>query len=156
MSPKEKERKAQVLRDHGSLYPHPERVTDELFQEVEFFDSHDLVQVKYEMLRRVRMEQWSVTRAAETFGFSRPAFYQAQATFEEHGVAGLLPQKRGPKRAHKLSDEVMRFIDTITQEVSLSPPAIAQRVQEHFGLSVHPRSIERAQKRRGKKRGQAL
>jgi len=39
----------------------------------------DVVQVKYEMLRRVRVDQVPMARAARAFGFSRPAFYQAQA-----------------------------------------------------------------------------
>jgi hypothetical protein len=44
------------------LNPSPERVTDELFQE--FFDPRDLVQVKYEMLRRVQTEGQPVGRSA--------------------------------------------------------------------------------------------
>ena len=45
--------KSLALRQQGCLNPHPERVSDELFQTREFFDARDLVQVKYEMLRRV-------------------------------------------------------------------------------------------------------
>ena len=141
------ERKHHALQNEGVLHPHPERVTDILFQELDFFDPCDLVQVKYEMLRRVKVEQWTVTRAAATFGFSRPAFYQAQAAFEQRGITGLLPQKRGPQSAHKLSEEVMRFIDEITQETTLSAPVLAQRLQARFGLRVHPRSVERARQR---------
>ena len=54
-----------------------------------FFDPRDLVQVKYEMLRRVQSEGHSVTGAATAFGFSRPSFYQALSAFEEGGLAGL-------------------------------------------------------------------
>ena len=62
----------------------------------EFFDPRDLVQVKYEMLRRAREEGVAVSRAAEAFGFSRVAFYQIQRAFESEGLAGLLPRRRGP------------------------------------------------------------
>src|SRR2546427_5041529 len=48
-----------------------------------------------------------VTQAAAEFGFSRPSFYQAQAVFEAEGLPGLVPQRPGPKRAHKLSAEVV-------------------------------------------------
>jgi hypothetical protein len=61
-----------------------------------FFDARDLVQVKYEMLRRVRQEGRRVTKSAAAFGFSRPSFYEAQASFEIGGLPGLLPQRPGP------------------------------------------------------------
>src|SRR6266571_731409 len=89
-------RRQRALKARGGLHPHPEQVTDPLFAESAFFDPHDGVQVKYEMLRRVRLERRSVSEAAETFGFSRPAFYQAQRAFSSDGLPGLLPRKRGP------------------------------------------------------------
>lgn len=109
--------KLDALRQQGTLDPHPEAVTDELFQDNEFFDPRDLVQLKYEMLRRVEVEQDSVSRTAAAFGFSRPSFYQAQSAFEQAGIAGLIPQKRGPRRAHKLIAEVMEFIHQSAEEL---------------------------------------
>ena len=73
--------KCQFLQEHGTLNPRPQLVSDELFRDSEFFDPRDLVLVKYEMLRRVRLEEMDVTEAAATFGFSRPSFYQAQSLF---------------------------------------------------------------------------
>ena len=70
--------KGESLRQQGVLNPHPEKVADPLFHGSEFFDPRDLVQVKYEMLRRVRVERASVTEVTQAFGFSRPVFYQAQ------------------------------------------------------------------------------
>ena len=84
--------KARVLKEYGALNLRAEEVTDELFCQNEFFDARDLVLVKYEMLRRVRIDGQSVTQAARAFGFSRVAFYQAQAAFEEHGLVGLIPK----------------------------------------------------------------
>jgi hypothetical protein len=99
--------KVLALRQQGALNPHSEQVTDELFLSNDFFDPRDLVQVKYEMLRRVQSDGQQVSRAAATFGFSRPSFYQAQATFEQGGLPALMPHKRGPKEAHKLTPEVL-------------------------------------------------
>jgi transposase len=144
--------KRDTLRQQGTLNPHPEAVTDERFQENEFFDARDLVQVKYEMLRRVEVEQDSVSRTAAAFGFSRPSFYQAQSAFEQAGIAGLIPQKRGPRRAHKLTAEVMEFIQrSRAADPSLRTEELAQRVWERFGVRVHPRSIERRLSRQQKK-----
>lgn len=145
--------KHRVLLEHGVLNPRPEQVHDPLFlQSGDFFDPEDLVLVKYEMLRRVRVEGLPVARAAEIFGFSRVTFYQAQAAFERQGLSGLLPRRRGPKQAHKLNDAVMRFVDQQRAgDAGLRASDLAARVQRRLGLSVHPRSIERALARRLKK-----
>jgi hypothetical protein len=70
----------------GHLNPHPEQVTDELFLTNQFFDARDLVQINYEMVRRVQSDGQPISRAAAAFGFSRPSFYQAQATFQQGGL----------------------------------------------------------------------
>lgn len=141
-----------ALRQQGALNPHPEQVTDELFLTNEFFDARDLVQVKYEMLRRVRSEGQSISRAAITFGFSRPSFYQTQASFEQEGLPALIPQKRGPKEAHKLTTAVLAFVRQLREEdPSLRPAELATRLKQTYGITVHPRSIERALARSQKK-----
>ena len=147
-----KDAKSEALRQQGVLYAHPQDVTDPLFRSGEFFDPRDLLQVKYEMLRRVRVEGFSVTAAAGAFGFSRPAFYQAQAAYQRHGLSGLIPQRPGPRRAHKLSDEVLNFVlQHQARDPALRASTLSVLVREAFGLSVHPRSIERALARPRKK-----
>ena len=79
--------KIQTLRQHGVLNPHPEAVTDPLFRTADFFDPLDLLQVKYEMLRRVEVDKAAVTEAAAAFGLSRPAFYQARQAVAHQGLA---------------------------------------------------------------------
>ena len=145
--------KFRTLQQQGTLNPRPKAVRDELFLQDDFFDARDLVQVKYEMLRRVRSEGQSVTDAAAGFGFSRPSFYQAQSAFEQDGLAGLVPQKRGPKQAHKLTDEVLTFIGEVRQkEPSIRLTDLVKQVEQRFGTTVHPRSIERGLLRHQKKR----
>lgn len=141
-----------VLHQHGCLHPHPEKVTDELFVISEFFDPRDLLQVKYEMLRRVRVDKHSVSESAAGFGLSRPSFYQAQKAYREGGLLALLPRKPGPRRAHKLSEEVMDALRVaLVQDPELGSRELAQLVEERFGFTVHRRSIERALDRREKK-----
>jgi len=83
--------KLAALRQHHAVNPHPQKVTDPCFTSGNaFFDSRDLVQVKYEMLRRVREGQ-SVTQAAASFGFSRPTLYQARAALEKGASSGFYP-----------------------------------------------------------------
>ena len=144
--------KLQTLQELRTVNPDSEKVSDPLFREEEFFDPRDLVQVKYEMLRRVGKEGTHVSEAAATFGFSRTAFYQTKSRFDQSGLAGLLPQQRGPKQAHKLSEEVMAFIDqTLAEDPSLRSPALSELVRERFGISVHPRTIGKTLASRQKK-----
>ena len=140
--------KSRALQQEGSLHPHPEQVKDEMFLTQEFFDPRDLVQVKYEMLRRVQSEGLAVSQSAAHFGLSRPSFYQAQAAFEQGGLPALMPRKRGPKKAHKLTAEVLAFIRQAQQE---DAPDLASLVKNRYGITVHPRSIERALTRSQKK-----
>ena len=144
--------KIRALQQQGTLNPRPKAVRDPLFLQDDFFDPRDLVQVKYEMLRRVRTEGQSVTDAAVYFGFSRPSFYQAQSAFEDDGLAGLVPHKRGPKQAHKLTGEVLTFIGELRQKKpSIRLPELVKRIQKRFRIQVHPRSIERSLLRHQKK-----
>lgn len=144
--------KTKRLDQQGALNRHPERVRAPWFQVQGFFDARDLVQVKYEMLRQVSLEGVKKAEAAALFGVSRPTFYQAEAAFTQQGLAGLLPHRRGPKSPHKLTPEVMALIDT--QLSSEHPPGareLARRLRTELGVSVHPRSIERALARKKKR-----
>src|SRR5881396_743976 len=96
-----REAKTRALAEQGVLNPTPEGVQDERFRTGAFFDPRDLVQVKYEMLRRGRAEGATVTEAAQVFGLSRPTYYQAQRALAQEGLPGLLPKRPGPKGAHK-------------------------------------------------------
>jgi len=149
----DRQQKRQTLRRHGTLNPQPESVTDPLFHHSDFFDPDDLVQVKYEMLRQVRIDRNSISQSARAFGFSRPSFYQAQSAFQQDGVFGLLPHKRGPQGGHKLTGEVMEFaVQQRSADPSLTPGQLAEAIQERFRLQVHPRSIQRRLVRQKKRR----
>lgn len=146
--------KSASLRANGSLNPHPEGVSDALFQAYHFFDPRDVVQVKYEMLRRVRVTGQPVGKTAAAFGYSRVRLAQLRQRFAEAGMVGLLPHGKGPRRAHKLTDEVLDFVlETLKAEPEMRTTELPQRVAGHFGISVHLRSIERALARRRKKGG---
>jgi len=144
--------KTQKLKKYGVLNPGAQQVKDKLFQKYDFFDPQDMLQVKYEMLRRVQKDSWAVGEASRSFGLSRPSFYQAQRGFNQKGLPGLIPRQRGPKAAHKLSDEVMKFIEqAMAKDNTLKALKISSLLEKRFDLSVHPRSIERALARRKKK-----
>jgi transposase len=137
--------KRQALQQSGTFNRRAAKVRDELFLAEEFFDSQDLAQVKYEMLRRVQKDGAQVSQAASSFGFSRPSFYKAQEDFAREGIAGLVPKKRGPKRRHKLTDEIMEFVlETRDWEPPPTSVEIVQLIADRFETKVHRRSVERA------------
>ena len=145
--------KQQNLKQQGTFNRRSESVHAPLFDTTAFFDPEDLVQVKYEMLRRVQVEQDSVTESASAFGFSRLTFYQTKRAFQREGLNGLTPQKRGPQKPHKLTAEVVRFVvEQLEDEPLPSWGVLAERVKERFDLVVNPRSIERVVKLQEKKR----
>ncbi len=143
--------KLERLRRLGVLNPHPERVQAPWFQSNDFFDARDLIQVKYEMLRHVSVDGASKADAAALFGMSRPTFYQAEAAFARDGLAGLVPKQRGPKGAHKLNFEAMAFVERhLEGDGAIHARALAEQLESELGISVHPRSIERAIARKKK------
>ena len=92
------------------LNPHPERVQDKLFLENEFFNPLDLLQVRYEMIRRHQIDKATVTETSKRFGVSRVTFYQIAGMCDCQGLIGLVPQKPGPKSPHKCTEEIIEFV----------------------------------------------
>ncbi|MHB1501847.1 MAG: helix-turn-helix domain-containing protein [Candidatus Dormibacteria bacterium] len=144
--------KAASLRRHHALNPRPQVVRDPAFTaDNPFFDPRDVVQVKYEMLRRVREDHQPVSQAAANFGFSRPSFYQAQTGFAQAGLPGLVPQRPGPKRAHKLTPAAVDLLEVArAEDPTLTSAQLTQVLAERLGIHVHLRSVERALARRKK------
>src|SRR5438876_8578684 len=66
-------------------------------------------------------------------------------TSTKPGVAGLVPQKRGPRGPHKLRGEVLAFVE---QQLIAGEPVrvreLAKLIRQKFDLNIHPRTIERA------------
>jgi transposase len=143
-----KDPKLEALRAERSLNPRPEAVTDKQFAASKFLDARDLVQVKYEMVRRAAVDGEAVSRAAEVFGFSRPSFYAAQAALDRGGLQALVPARPGPRGAHKMTAEVVAFArERLAADPSLSSQALVELIFERFAVRVHRRSVERALQR---------
>lgn len=137
--------KARSLAAERSLNARPDVVRDANFAGSEFFDARDLVQVKYEMVRRVRVDGQSVAASARAFGFSRPAYYAAARAVDDAGLVGLIPDRPGPRRGHKLTPEVVAFAAEMRREdPSLDTAAVVEAIWSRFGVRVHPRSVQRA------------
>jgi transposase len=143
-----KRSKTDALLEEGTLNPTPEKVRDPKFQGSEFFDPHDAVQVKYEMLRRVSIDNASVTEVSDGYGISRPTYYQAKANFDAAGIAGLVPKRPGPRGPHKVHGEVLAFLQArLVPGEPVRARELARLIRNELGIEVHPRTIERALKK---------
>src|SRR6059036_640334 len=137
--------KLQALKAAGTFNPRADQVSHPLFQQSDFFDPHDLVQLKYETLRALKADDYSIARAASDFGFSRPTIYQAQSQFQKEGLEGLLPRKRGPKQPHKLKPNVLAHLrELATAQPASSPKELARALRQRFRVKLHPRTVEKA------------
>jgi len=133
--------KHEEMHKNGSFNHRADTVTAEIFKSSSFFDAHDLVQVKYEMLRAVEKDNHEISSTAASFGFSRVSFYQIKKEYDENGILGLIPKKRGPKGSRKLKDSDVEFarslVDTHTKA------QIVSILNEERGIEISKRTLER-------------
>ena len=141
--------KEAALAEARCLNPHPEQVTDPEFLASDFFDARDAVQVKYEMVRKVKAGGAPVTQATAAFGYSRPAYYAAAAALEASGLEGLVPARPGPRgraQTHRPDPRLGRA--AAGRRPRPAPGPAGPLIEQAFGVRVHPRSVERALARR--------
>ena len=56
-----------------------------------------------------------------------------------------MPAKPGPRRAHKLTDEVVAYAQQLReQDPGIGSARLADAIAEKYAITVHPRSVERA------------
>ncbi len=144
--------KRKALQTTGTFNSRATEVRHPMFRQSPFFDPEDLLQLKYETLRAVEVEKCPIAKAARDFGLSRPTIYEAQAQLQQDGLEGLLPHKRGPRRAHKLSDQVLQYLREQEQaEPEIEAEELARRVRQRFAVKLHPRTIQKALKEKAKR-----
>ena len=140
------------LRQTGTLNRAPENVTDPMFTAGGFFDAHDLLQVRYEMVRLVRLDEATLAQAAARFGVSRPTCFRMVRSFDKGGLQGLIPAPRGPRGPHKITPEMLRFVeDYRARHGRVGARRLAPLIEAEFGVKVHPRGLEKALERVQKK-----
>src|SRR5680860_61479 len=130
--------KVDALREARTLNSRPESVVDEGFTGSEFFDSRDLVQVKYEMVRRVEVDGVPVAQAASGFGFSRPSYYQAAAALAQGGLPALVPARPGPRRAHKRTEQVLAHAEELLAAASTCTKPVPEPPSAASGSRAGP------------------
>lgn len=152
LMPSDPNAKRKALQAAGTFNSRAAHVRHPLFQQSPFFDPEDLLQLKYETLRAVELEKCPIAKAARDFGLSRPTIYEAQSQLQQQGLEGLLPHKRGPKAAHKLTDEILRYAqEQAAAESAIKAEELSRRVRQRFAVKLHPRTIQKALERKAKR-----
>ena len=140
------------LREAGTLNRTPEKVSDPMFAAGDFFDARDLLQVRYEMVRLVRLGDASLGQAAARFGVSRPTCFRMVKAFDGGGLQELIPARRGPRGPHKISPEILRFVENHRAlHGRVGARRLVPLIEAEFGVRVHPRGLEKAIERLQKK-----
>lgn len=132
------------LKQFHVFNPQPKNVIAPLFLNHDFFDAHDKLQIKYEMLRHIDNGALSSKETALQFGYSRTALYQIREQFSREGLAGLLPHRTGPHQAKKLTAQVIEFIQQKRCKEHCPWKTIATMLYHTFGYSLHIRTMQQA------------
>ena len=136
--------RSDTMRANGTFNENSDAVLAEEFAHGVFFDPHDAVQVKYEMVRSVVRDELSATEAAARYGFSRQTLYSCKRAVEREGVAGLVPKKRGPRDGYKLNAEAKRFVDDyLAGHPGAGDAEVARALEAGTGVRVNSRTIGR-------------
>ena len=139
--------KEAALAGARCLNPHPEQVTDPEFGASDFLDARDAVQVKYEMVRKVRRRR--SPRPPRRSATPAPRTTPRPPHWSPPGWTGLCP--RGPGRAGPASSPRKSSPGPRSSSPpgpGLRPAQLPDRIADAFGVRVHPRSVERALARR--------
>ena len=147
--------KQQRLQQAGTLNATPEKILDPMFTVAgDFFDAQDLLQVRYEMIRVVRIEHVTLAEAAKRFGVSRPTCFRMTKAFDRGGLQGLIPAPRGPRGPHKITPQMLDFVvEYKSRHGRVGARRLVPLIEQRFGITVHPRGLEKALARGKKKLG---
>ena len=143
--------KIDFLAKESLLNPKPDRIKHPLFQTTDFFDPLDLPQVRYEMLRTVRIENKSITEACRLFGFSREYFYKLDRQFKDGGFLALLNSpKAGRRPIIALKQEIVNFIIRRKLEsAKLSGDELRKEIEKNYKTVCSTRTVERIVEKAG-------
>jgi len=136
--------KIQFLEKEGLLNPKPERVKNQFFKTLDFFDAMDLPQVRYEMLRAARIEKYSVAKACKLFGFSREYFYKLERNFKARGYSALIGSPKGRRPLIAINQEIVTFI--VHQKIThpkLTGENLRKKILNRYKVDCSRRTVER-------------
>ena len=146
--------KTRALAASRTLNRDPEKVTDPAFAPGSFFDPADLVQVKYEMVRRSETDGVPVPQRPR-----RRSGSPASAVYGQVGAGRAGPGRADPGQARsqgrpQAHREVVDLLEELlAADATLRSGELAAQAAQRIGISVHPARCERALSRRRRRPG---
>lgn len=136
--------KKDILIKNGTYNKNHDKVQKKAFQEDEFYDPMDVVQVRYEMIKDASGGGRAIEQVTSEYGYSRASYYHIMDNFKKGGMLALVPEKTGPKTARKLTDDLREYVTKyIEANPSASSSKIASEIQRNKGIAISKRTIER-------------
>ncbi len=136
--------KIEFLKKEGIINTKPDRIIHSLFQNNDFFDPLDLMQVRYEMLRAARIENMTVSEACKQFGYSREYFYSLNRDFISRGFAGIMGSIMGRPPLLAQNPEIINYIlQRKFTEPNLTGEDLRRELKSKFQLECSRRTVER-------------
>lgn len=134
----------ELLKRAKSLNQQPERIQDEYFlKQPEFFDPHDMIQVKYELLRRCAIEGRKVASTCQDFGFSRTTYYKVQEDFYQGGLPHLMGKQRGRQNPIKVNETIRGFlIAEKAKNKKLTAREMVEMLKQRHNVQLTERMIQ--------------
>ena len=136
--------KTEILIANGTYYKRYLSVKKQGFNVGGFYDPRDIVQVKYEMIREAQDSGRTIRDVAEDFGFSRTAYYAIKEDFDANGMLAFIPEKKGPRRQYKLTEQLREFVDEYAAGHPKARAAeIVGAIMSERGVEISKRTVER-------------
>jgi len=149
-------KKLQALRQGGTLNPAPEKVRHPLFASPSFSTPTICFRLNTSCCAPSSRRAFAGRSRRGVWPFAAHV-YEAQAHFKAKGLEGLLPEEARPKHPHKVDAEVMKVVQRWqAEESALDAVELAARVKQRWGITVHPRTVEKALADRQKGASQAV
>lgn len=136
--------KEESLKSSNTYNPKSNRINAPCFADNEMMDPHDLLQVRYEMVRSIELDNKPIKDICSEFGVSASTARRYVKDLKEGGLIALVPEKKGPSGPTKLSKEAAGFIDNYLKEFPKASGGKVHRALEtklHTGVSK--RTVER-------------
>src|SRR6266436_3940172 len=137
--------KSEALSQDGVLNPNPEAVRDDLFTGNPFFDAKDLVQVRYEMVRRPPDRRHCNQGCCRDVRRHPADLLQGpERAADDWSCWSAAEQTRSQERPQDLHRGGCLRCRSQNRSPALTTSQCVGAIETRFGIKVHRRSLERA------------
>ena len=119
----------------------------DVLEATDFYNPDDTIQKRYEMLRRKYIDGLKIKEAAKKFGYSVPYFKKLKKKFDNKGIEGLKPMKKGPKGRHPKTKKCTQIIIS-NREKGMNIYENSENLKRK-GYNISPTTVHRVLKETG-------